>query len=276
MSLRSLAFSSLAAAALIAAPASADRLLVGGSAGTVFQTDASANQFQYFACGCGGPIQALTTDQEYLYTADSFGQILVYDRDDGVLQAIHAPSATPSTALTTGDGFLFAGDGNGLVLRIDPSTGDLLDWRAIPSGVQALLAHRGFLFAAGADGAVYRAPIDGGLFTYFTCFCFFNIQDLATDGLNLIIADQFGTVGIADLKTGVIHNAFWVGSLNAMVVQDGDLLVHSAGGVIDRRSLQDGSVLPGGYTSPIDINAMHIIPNETIEPYRARIPAPPK
>lgn len=276
MSARSLSvslLSTLAASAWLAASASADRLLVGGPLGSVFQTDTAVSQFEYFACQCGGPIQAMAADKQHLYTADAFGSILIYDVDDGVLEGGFGAPGGPATALAAANGALFAGDANGLVTRLDPASGNVVAARAIPSGVRALLSYRGFLFAAGNDGAIYRAPVESGDFTYFTCFCFFGIVDLQVAGDQLVVADQFGTIGLVSLTTGLIENAFWGGGqVNAMVVQDDSLLVHTTGAAIQRLSLVDGSPLPGGYSSPIEVSRMLVLRTAgDSRPFRARL-----
>lgn len=274
MSLRSLSSSALLALALFSGIANADRLLVAGPAGMVFQTDTETGHFQYFACACGGPIQAMAADEERLYTADSLGQILVFDVENGDLEAIHAPPFAPMTALATGEGFLFAGNQDGLIVRIDPDTGNALDSRAMPAGVNALVGHRGYLYAAGSDGAVYRAQMSGGAFTYFTCFCFFDIKGMAAQGELLYVVDTFGTAGHIDLANGNIISSSWVGPTNAMVLESGDFLLHPGGGLIERRDVDTGQVLPDGYTSPIDITAMLVLrDDQPPSQLQARVPA---
>lgn len=260
MSLRSLSI--LVAGALLATSASADRLLVTGPQGMVFQADPEVGTFEYFACACGGPIEAMAADKERLYTADTFGNLLVFDVETGAILDIHTPPSGPFTSLTTGEGFLFAGNADGEVVRIDPATGGELDSRALPSGVAGLLAHRGFLYAAGADSAIYRAPTSGGQFTYFSCFCFFDLQGMAVQEDLLFVVDVFGTTAHIDLATGEIVSAVWVGNTNTLAIQDGDLLVHSGAGVIGRRDMATGQELPGGYQSPIEISAMLVLKSE--------------
>jgi hypothetical protein len=259
MSLRSLSLTSLLAIALLAGSASADRLLVGGPAGSVFQADTAADAFYYFAAS-GTPIEATAADKTRLYAADALGAIHVFDLESGAALTSYTPPSGPFTALATGEGALFAGNAAGEVVRIDPATGVELDSRVMPAGVATMLGHRGFLYAGGADGALYRAPMTGGDFTYFTCFCFFDLQAMSVQEDTLFVVDAFGTLAHVDLASGDIEHAVWVGQTNAMAVHDGAFLVHAGAGVIERRDMQTGQVLPGGYTSPVDIGAMLVLP----------------
>jgi hypothetical protein len=45
-----------------------------------------------------------------------------------------------------------------------------------------------------------------------------------------------------------------------MVPQAGDLLIHAGNGVINRFALENGAPLPNGYTAPIDVDAMLVVP----------------
>jgi hypothetical protein len=263
---------------LCAAPAAAgDRLLVAGADGLVMQADMDQGAFEYFACACSGPINALAVDRLRLYTADDFGQLSVYDVEDGALENIYFPAIGPINALAAGRGAVFAGTEDGQVVRIDPASGAVLDARSIPSGVRALLAHGRFLLAAGADGGVYRAPIAGGDFVYFTCFCFFDIQQMVVIGDDLFIVDAFGTVARADGRTGELISAFSVGATNSMAANKGTLLFYyaGAGGAITRFDADTGLPLSSGLTSPVDVRVMLTIP----EPFTTdswQIPSRPR
>jgi hypothetical protein len=273
MSLRTLSLSTLLAGAMLAGPATAERLLVAGPAGVVYQADTQDGVFEYFACACGGPIAAMAADKDRLYTADTLGQLLVFDVRTGALENIHTPPIAPITALATGEGFLFAGTQSAEIVRIDPATGGTLDSRALPAAVKALLGHRGYLYVATADSAVYRAPMSGGAFTYFSCFCFSNIQALAAQAERLFVVDAFGTAAHIDLATGDIISGAWVGPTNAVSLQGGDFLVHSGAGVIERRDVDTGEVQPGGFTSPIDIEAMLVLRDDGTPPVlQSRLP----
>lgn len=272
MSLRFPSLAALFASALFVSQAQADRLLVAGSDGFVFQADTEVGTFEYFACQCGGPIVSMAADSESLYAGDALGQLLVFDVDDGGLTNIHPLPFGPLKALATAEGDVFAGTQDGFVLRIEPATGEILEARVVPGPVSALTAHRGHLFAA-VSGGIYRAPVAGGDFTYFTCFCFFDLRSLTVVDSTLVAADANGTVAHISLVTGEVINAFWIGSLNSMVAESGDLLLHLGNGAIARHSLADGQPMPGGYTSPIAVDAMLVIRGEAgSQAYRAAIP----
>jgi hypothetical protein len=249
----------LLASGLLAAPAAADRVLVAGAGGFVYQTNAAQDNFEYFACLCGGPINDLAADAEHLYAADEFGSVLIFDVDTGELQNVLPLPLGPLSSIAVGGGAIFVGTETALVARVDPVTGALLDTRPTPAGVRALVYHGGFVIAAGADNAVYRAPAASGDFTYFTCFCFSSIKDLAIDGQTLLVGDEFGIVAVASLSTGELLTAFWAGPLNAMAMQAGDLLVHAGAGAILRLDSTTGMPNGTGYTSPIDVRTMLVI-----------------
>ncbi len=261
MSLRSLIVASFFASGFLAAPVAADRLLVAGSDGFVMQADTDVGDFEYFACQCAGPINALAADSQRLYAADEFGQLLVFDVHDGTMQALFFPNIGTITALAAAGGDVFVGTEEGVVARIDPLTGDVLSSRNTPAGVRALLAHRGSLFVGAADGAIYRAPVAQGEFEYFTCFCLFDIRDILVVGGDLFVADGFGLVARVSDETGEVLSAFFVGETNSMAASGGTLLFYYAGGLIPTFDAQTGEQLPGMFKSPVDVRVMLVIPD---------------
>ena len=269
MSLRPLALVPLLASGVLAAPAAADRLLVAGPDGVVMQadTDLGVNQgvFEYFACQCSGPIQALAADGQRLYAADEFGQLLVFDVHDGDMLALFSTGLVQINALAAARGSVFAGLEDGTVARIDPLTGQVLGSRKVAAGVRALRAHNGFLFAAGADGAIYRAPVNQGDFNYFTCFCFFDIRDMAIIGGDLLVGDGNGIVARVSSHTGDIITAFFVGQMTSMTAIGNALFFYyesnEAPGMVDAMT---GEPLGGGWASPIAVNAMLVIPDPPV------------
>ena len=269
MSLRSLVLVPLLASGLLAAPAAADRLLVAGPDGFVMQADTDDGVFEYFACQCAGPIQALAADGQRLYAADEFGQLLVFDVDDGEMRALFSTGFSQGNrinALAAASGSVFAGLEDGTVARIDPATGQVLGQRTVPAGVRALRAHNGFLFAAGADGAIYRAPVAQGEFNYFTCFCFFDIRDMAIVGGDLLVGDGNGIIARVSSHTGDIISAFFVGQMTSMTAIGNALFFYyesnEAPGMVDALT---GEPLAGGFASPIAVNAMLVIPDPPVK-----------
>jgi hypothetical protein len=257
MSLRSL---SLVPLLVLAAPAAAgDRLLVAGPDGFVMQADTDDGVFGYFACLCSGPIRSMAADAEHLFTVDELGLVLRHDVHDGTLRGGFVPSIGQINALAAAGGALFAGTEEGFVVSLDGQTGAVLDTRPVPTSVHALLAHEGFLFAGGTDGAVYRAPLAGGDFGYFTCFCFSTIQAIVVEGADLVITDEFGITARSSLGTGELVTAFWVPPTNVMAVSDGRLLLYYDGGSIPLADAETGQSLPGGFQSPIAVEAMLVI-----------------
>jgi outer membrane protein assembly factor BamB len=257
MSLRSLS-AFLVASALLAAPAAADRLLVAGSDGFVMQADTRIGVFEPFGCQCAGPIVALATDGHRVYAADELGNVLVFDAKDGVLLALHTPQIGQINALAAAGGALFAGTENATVVRLDPFSGAVIGSRSTPDAVRSLVVWNGALFAAGADAAIYRAPLNEGEFVYFSCFCFFQIQDMLVYEGDLVVVDGFGTVARVDAGTGAIQTAFFVGSTNSMARRGDAPLFYAqgSGGTITLSNPETGQPLPGGFTSPIDVQAM--------------------
>jgi hypothetical protein len=251
----------LSALALTAAPAHAgDRLLVAGAEGLVMQADADQGVFEYFACSCSGPIRAMSADLEHLYTLDELGLVSVFGLEDGALRNAFSPPLDGIDALAVRGGRLFVGTEEGTVARLDPASGAVLDVRTTPAGVRALLAQGRFLLAATADGAVYRAPLEQGDFGYFTCFCFFEIQAMTMVGSDLFIVDSFGTTARADGRTGELLQVFSVGPTNSMAASRGDLFFYYAGGAIPRFHAATGQPFPQGFTSPIDVRSMLVVP----------------
>ena len=247
-------------AALLGTPALAgDRLLVAGSEGLVMQADTDVGAFELFACQCAGPIDALAADTRRLFVSDTFGQVLVFDVQTGALQGLFFPDVGQINALAAGGGDVFAGTEEGHVVRIDPQTGKIVSARTAPAGVRALLAHDGQLFVGGADGAIYRAPIAGGDFEYFSCFCFFNIEGMVVVDGDLFIVDGFGLLARVDAQTGEILGGFFVGQTNSMAATKETLIFYYAGGMLPTFDAQTGQPLPDMFKSPVDVRTMLVL-----------------
>ena len=144
-------------------------------------------------------------------------------------------------------------------MRIDAVSGEIVGTRDAPAGVRALLAHEGYLFAGGADGAIYRAPIASGEFEYFSCFCFFDIQGMLVIDGDLFVVDGFGLLARVDAQTGEILGGFFVGQTNSMAATHETLLFYYAGGMIPTFDSQTGQPLPGVFESPADVRAMLVL-----------------
>ncbi|NOT29633.1 MAG: PQQ-like beta-propeller repeat protein [Planctomycetes bacterium] len=277
MSLRSL---SLVALLSLPTPALAgERLLVAGTDGFVYQTNpnAATSTFEYFACACTGPVNALTADHHNLYVADEFGQLLVTDVRSGAPKSLVQLGMFDITSMAAPPSGLFVGTASGVVARVDPETGVTLDQRTAPAAVRALATLNGKLFAATFDpnslGAIYSAPLGSGEFTYFSCFCFFDLRELLVDGNDLLAADGSGLVTRIDGTTGAVLDAQWTAPLNAMAVSGSYYLVHVGGGVIGRFDAL-GTPL-GKLLSPFAVRAMLVVkdpPRPTIAPKSAKRP----
>lgn len=262
----------LVALLFLAAPASAgERLLVAGSDGAVYQTDPSVNAFEYFACACLGPVNALAADRTNLYVADEFGQLLTVDLHSGAPKWLVAPGLGEISALTATTSGLFVGTPSGQVARVDPMTGEVLDQRTAPAGVRALASLNGNLFVAAADSGIYSAPLAAGELTYFSCFCFFDLQELLVDGDQLLAGDGSGLVIRIDGASGMLLSAQWTLPMNTMALSAGDFLVHGSNGVIGRVDAESGLVLDK-LESPADVRAMLVVPDRNALPNRP--PAP--
>jgi hypothetical protein len=259
MSLRSL---SLFALLFLTTPAMAgERLLVAASDGAVYLTAPDRSEFTYFACGCIGPASAMAADRNDLYLVDEVGRLMVADLTTGAPESIVLLQIGEVTALASTGTALFAGTTTGLVARIDPLTGESSQARIAPAGVRALATIGDGLFAATADGAIYRADVESGEFTYFSCFCFSNLQDLIVDGGDLIAGDAGGFIIRIDGTDGTLLSGQWAGPLTALAVSGGDYLFHAGGGVIHRMDGESGMPM-GGLKSPNGVRAMLVVADE--------------
>lgn len=266
---------SLMALLALATPTLAgERLLVAGADGSVYQADPNAKPsvFEYFTCACTGPVNALAADRTNLYLADEFGQLLVADVKTGVPKSLFALGLLDVTALTATPSGLFVGTEGGVVVRVDPETGDTLDQRVAPAAVRALASFNGNVFAATSDSAIYAAPYESGEFTYFSCFCFFDLRELVLSGNQLFAADGSGLVIGIDANTGMLLSAQWTAPLDAMVVSSGDFLVHGGGGVIGRFDAETGTPL-GKLSSPFDVRAMILVRDRPTPTATTKVPS---
>ena len=260
MSPRSFVLALLVAGGPSATPAFAgDRLLVAGSDGLVMQADTDVGTFESLTCACAGPIDALAADTRRMYASDELGQLLVFDVHSGAMQGLFFPDIGQINALAAGGGDVFAGTEEGHVVRIDPETGEVVSARAAPAGVRALLAHAGQLFVGGADGAIYRAPIAGGDFEYFSCFCFFDIEGMVVVDGDIFVVDGFGLLARVDAQTGEILGGFFVGQTNSMAATKETLIFYYAGGMLPTFDAQTGQPLPDMFKSPVDVRAMLVL-----------------
>jgi outer membrane protein assembly factor BamB len=262
----------LVALALLAAPFQADRLLTAGADGIVMQADTDVGTFAPLTSVAAGPIRTLAFDDQRLYVADELGDLYVYDVDDGTLLDVFAPGLGPIPAMATARGSLFVGTQDGRVVRLDPATGANTGERVLPAGVRAMVVFGGKIVVATADGAFYRASFEVGQFSYFTCFCFFNVQDMVIADGGLVVVDESGLVGLVRYVDGQILSAFSAGSTNSMAALEGELLFYYAtglGGLITRFDARTGRQLPGTFTTPSSFEVMLVIPD------RARVRSQP-
>ncbi len=251
-----------------------EHLLVAGADGSVYRTDPGnpAGFFEYFTCACTGPVKALAADRTNLYVADEFGRLLVSDVRSGVPKTLVTLSVGEISALVATPSGLFVGSPSGVVARVDPATGVTLDERLAPAGVRALATLNGHLFAATSDNAIYRAPLDAGEFTYFSCFCFFDLKVLVADGNDLLAGDGSGIVIRVDGTEGWVLSAQWTTPMNAMAARPGEFLVHTTGGLIGRFDQATGAAL-GKLDAPFDVRAMLIVKDA---PLPVALPKAPK
>lgn len=255
MSPRSLILSIVVGGAL-ALPTAADRLIVADPNGFLYQADTATGVFAPFSGPCVGSLTLLAADDQHLYGVNEFEHVLVFDLASGAWLNLLAPGVGDINSLAAGDAGLFVGTSDGNVVRLDPATGAVLDKRATPDGVRALLLRGDQLFVGSTNGAIHRAAAAGGDFTYFSCFCFFNINRLLADGGDLLVADQFGTVVRIDDQSGELLSGFSLGGLQVASVSEGALLLYYEGGVIPRVNARTGETLPGSFQSPGNVSAV--------------------
>lgn len=253
----------------LAAPAvAADQILIAGAGGQVHRAQASTGVFTPLTTTPMGAIAAMVHQGENLYVADVDGGIFTFDLGSGALESFVSVPITP-TSLAVSEGLLFIGGGAGNIMRLDLVTGGLTDARPAPTQINALAVHDGYVYAAGLDGAIYRAHARGGTFTYFTCFCFFDIRAMTVIHDRLYVQDAFGLLGVVDLGSGFIVNAFVVpAGSNTLVAQEGDLLVHTGGGVVSRVNRRTG-LGEDYYFTPFPLTAMEVVrdrrPSEVVQ-----------
>ncbi|HEX6885723.1 MAG TPA: hypothetical protein VF530_20285 [Planctomycetota bacterium] len=258
----------LLAAAALATPALADRLIVAGPDGFLHQADTTTGVFEPFAGPCVSPLIRMAADDQHLYGIDAFGGLYMFDLASGAMVNVLFPELGTLNSLAAGPEGVFLGTAEGLVARIDPLTGEVSDKRMPPDGVRVLLLHGGLLYAASTNGALYRAPAGAGEFEYFTCFCFFNIGMLAVDGGQLVLADEFGTVVRFELESGTPVTGFSLFGAQVAGVSDGVLLLYYDGGVIPLASAFTGELLPGQLQAPATVVSLLVL--ETREGPRTR------
>lgn len=261
MSPRSLCFS-LLAGSLLALPAAADRLIVADPNGFVYQGDTATGEFTPFAGPCIGTISMLAADGQHVYGVNEFDGVLVFDLVSGAWLNVLMPSIGDINSLAAGDAGLFVGTTDGNIVRLDPETGAVLDKRATPDGVRAMLLRGNSLFIGSTNGAIYRADASGGEFSYFSCFCFFNINRILADGGDLLVADEFGTVVRIDATTGELLWGFSLGGQQVASVSGSALLLYYEGGVIPRVNARTGEPIPGSFQIPgADVTAVLALKN---------------
>jgi outer membrane protein assembly factor BamB len=243
----------------LAAPAAADKLLVADPNGLVHMADTATGTFQTFAGPCIGALRMLAADDQRLFGLDEFDQLYVFDLASGDWLGLLAPGVGTINSLTAGTEGLFVGTNDGNVVRLDPETGQVLGKRATPDGVRTLLLEGDKLFVGSANGAIYRAEAAEGEFTYFSCFCFFNINRMVMDAGELVVADESGTVVRIDIEDGTLLTGFWLGGQQVAGASRGALLLYYEDGVIPRVDARTGEPLPGSFQSPGEVSALLVL-----------------
>jgi hypothetical protein len=235
-----LALSSLAAAS----PAIADDLFVGSPLGTVLRADVNDGEFQ-FGGVCGGPIRSMARAESTLMIGDTNGNVYGLDLNEGGVGYYFTLPGSDNTAIVVHNSTLLISTLEGQVRRVNPANGEVLATYSSPIQVRAMARDNEFLYAAGPEGSVYRAPLATGEFSYFACACLGPINSLAVRAGEVLAADERGTVMKFDRTNGNITGAFFVPGDNSAMTSTpaGDLYIADSTGEVRRVDASAGEVI---------------------------------
>lgn len=226
------------------APALADDLFVGSPLGTVLRADINDGEFQ-FGGVCGGPIRSMARADSTLMIGDSNGNVYGLDLDAGGVGYYFTLPGSDNTAIVAHNSTLLISTLEGAVRRVNPANGEVLATYSSPIQIRAMVRDNEFLYVAGPEGSVYRAPLATGEFSYFACACLGPINSIAVRGGEVLAADERGSVMLFDRTNGNITGFFSLpGDNTAMTATPaGDLYVADSTGEVRRVDPASGAVL---------------------------------
>lgn len=233
-----------AGALLLAPPAPAQHLMVGGPDTLIRRTLPVTDAFDIVGA-CGGIVESMVAVGDITYIGDLSGLIYVHDPAVGVGYAFN--SGNDAVALASDGQRLFVGGSNGSVESYDLGTETLLDvWRG-PVGLRALTLVGSDLFAAGDGGVIVSTSVQGeGTFDLFASVGT-PVTAMTSDGEALLAASSTGAAAASitrvDLASQAVTATFAVASdATALGVNLGQLLVAGSDGIVHRVDRTDGTV----------------------------------
>jgi hypothetical protein len=220
MSLATLALLLLPSRCPVVQSSPLDHLLAGSWRFLVHRVAGNFQDYNYSGLSV---IQSMATDGRRIYVGDELGGLdVIAPRTHQVVRFLQLDR--PIRALAATQAALFVGFSDGEVQRLDSHSGLPLESRTVPTGVSALLTDGGSLFAAGTDGAIYRAPVAPGAFQTFAQPSAVGLKALGLIDGDLFALDASGWVVTLDSTTGAVSNAYSVGAIEGMIVLDRKLL----------------------------------------------------
>ncbi len=228
----------------LAAPTLADDLFVGIPLGTILRADVEEGVFRG-AGVCGGPIQSMALVANTIMIGDSNGNVYGLDLDSGGVGYYFTLPGSDNTAIAADHGNVLISELDGTVRRVNPANGAVLNTFTSTIGIQAMVADDTYIYVAGPEGNVHRAPLATGEFSYFACACLGSVNSLALLNGEILAGDEWGNVLRFDLKNGNITGGFnSMGDNSAMTVSpDGELYITDSEGHVRHIDPEFGDIL---------------------------------
>lgn len=253
---RSIARTALTAFALsvgITAAANADDLYLAGNFGQIWHLDTDTGVVDN-PVSCGGNVEGLVLQGRDVLAASSDGTVYRIDLDTGLFKGTFPLQGSP-LSMTRWGNTLYVTDEIGGVQWYQADDGSLIDTYYINDPQQASVLFGGTIFTGSWSTLVYKSPIGGMDFQFFTA-CGGSVNSMTTDGTDLLIGSREGTIYVFDAVTGGYRVTYPVASdCVGMAYTDGSLFIAGSDGVVHRMNLDNGSI-ERTYDTGLDLTAM--------------------
>lgn len=249
--------SALAAVAIVAgmsAAGSAEDLYIASNTGEIWHLDTDSGSLDNPVMVGGGTVEGMILQGRDVFAASSDGNIYRVDLDTGATEDSFAAWGNPLSLTRWGNTLYVTTDG-GEVNWLEADDGTLIDTYYLHDAQQASVLFGGSIFTGSWSTFVYKSPIGGMNFEFFTV-CGGSVNSMATDGVDLLIGSREGTIYVFDATLGTYKVTYPVQSdCVGLEYADGSLFIAGSDGMVRRMNLSSGAI-ERVYTTGLTITAM--------------------
>ncbi len=238
----------------LAAAGLAEDLYVAGDSGQIWHLDTDTGTLANPVSFGGGTVEGLVLQGRDVLAASSDGNVYRVNLDTGITESSFGAWGNPLSMTRWGNTLYLTTDG-GEVQWLDAEDGTLIDTYYVHDVQQASVLFGGTIYTGSWSTFVYKSPIDGMNFEFFTV-CGGSVNSMATDGVDLLIGSREGTIYVFDATLGTYKVTYPVASdCVGLEYADGSLFIAGSDGLIHRMNLSTGEI-ERVYDTGLTITAM--------------------